>query len=262
MLRRVLITVVVTVAILFAAGYWGFPIALSFYTARKVPRVARIVPVDLKDASVSLATGKKLSYVGYEFEVPWNDLDETHTKLYPAGKPAKTVILAFRSGLRIKVSAIPAHEWNSDPDPEIRAVPRVVGANFGYEAVRSDYSMKKAIYEFTPDRMHYWALEPRMHYREQILLVIKSIMLPESADSGILNIQNQSYRGFQFGDPQIRQARLVFELYSDEDSVEMIFFQKDYKSSTGVTQPEINRIIQTVHKTTPNAAAAPAIAQK
>jgi hypothetical protein len=42
----------------------------------------------------------------------------------------------------------------------------------------------------------------------------------------------------------------------------MIFFQKDYKSSTGVTQPEINRIIQTVHKTTPNAAAAPAIAQK
>jgi len=38
----------------------------------------------LKDTSVSEAPGTKLSYFGYEFEVPWSDLDESQTKLYPA----------------------------------------------------------------------------------------------------------------------------------------------------------------------------------
>ena len=173
-------------------------------------------------------------------------------------------VLNFRSGLRLKVSAIPAHEWASDPDPEIRAVPRVVAANFGYEAVRSDYDVDKSIYEFTPNRMHYWALEPRVHYREQMLLVIKSIVLLAPADTGIFKIQNQGFKGFQQGDPKVRQARLYrlyLHLYSDDGSVELMFFEKD-KNAAGVTQPEINRIIHTLRKTAPDSAAAPSIAHK
>jgi hypothetical protein len=261
MLRRVLITVVVTLAVIFATGYWIAPIALSFYAARKALPAARVVPTDLKDISVSQALRTKLSYVGYDFEVPWNDLDETQTKLYPADKPAKTVVLTFKSGLRLKVSAIRAHEWTSDPSPEIRMVPLTVAANFGYEATKSDYSLVKAIYGFTPQKMHYWSLEPRVHYREQMLVVIKSVMLPAPAETGIFNIQNQEFKGFQQGDPQVRQAKLEFDLYSDEGSVEFIFFEKD-KNSAGVTQPEINRIIQTLRKAAPDAAAAQAIAQR
>ncbi len=263
-LRRVLITVVVTVAVIFVGVSWVVPVALSFYAARKVPPVARVVPTDLKDTSVSQAPGTKLSYFGYQFEVPWSDLDETQTKLYPADKPEKTVVvLTFRSGLRLRVSAIPAHEWAKSPYPEVRVVPRVVAANFGYEAVRSDYSMAKSIYEFTPDRMHYWALEPGVHYREQGLLIIKSIMLLAPADTGIFNIQNQEFKGFQQGDPQARQTKLelLLSLYSDDGSVQFMFYEKD-KNSVGVTQPEINRIIQTLRKTAPDSAAAPRIAQR
>ena len=215
----------------------------------------------MKDTSVSQVPGTKLSYFGYEFEVPWSDL-ESKTKLYPADKSVKTaVLLTFRSGLRLRVSAIPAHEWAKSTEPEIRAVPGVVAANFGYGAVRSDYSVAKSIYEFSPDQMHYWAWEPGVHYREQALLIIKSIMLLAPADTGIFNIQNPEFTGFQQGDPQVRQAKLEFDLYSDDGSVEFMFFEKD-KNAAGVTQPEINRIIQTLRKTTPDAATAPAIAQR
>jgi len=216
----------------------------------------------LKDTSVSQAPETKLSYFGYEFEIPWNDLDESQTQLYPKDKPEKyAVVLTFRSGLRLRIHAIPAHEWTSSSDPDIRWVPLVVASNFGYEAVRSDYSLVKAIYEFSPERMHYWALEPRVHYREQAILVAKSIMLLAPADTGIFNIRNQDFKGFQQGDPKVRQAKLALNLYSDEGSVEFMFFEKD-KNSVGVTQPEINRIIQSLRKITPDAATAPRIAQR
>ena len=238
-MRRILITVVVTVAVIFMGVGWVAPVALSFYAARKVPPVARVVPTDLKDTSVSQAPGTKLSSFGYQFEVPWSDLDETQTKLYPADKPVKTAVpLTFRSGLRLRANTIPAHEWAKESYPEVRAVPRVVAANFGYEAVRSDYSIAKSIYEFVPNR----------------------IMLLAPADTGIFNIQNQEFKGFQQGDTQVRQAKLEFDLYSDDGSVEFMFFEKG-KNAVGVTQPEMNRIIQTLRKTAPDTATAPRCAK-
>ncbi len=263
LLRRILITVVVTLAVVFAGGYWIAPVALSFYAARKALPVARIVPTELKDKSVSDAPGAKLSYFGYEFEIPWDDLDATQTKLYPENKPEKIrVDLHFRSGLRLWVTALPAHEWINDPDGAIRGAVIAVASAFGKEAVRSDYSFVKSVYEFTPEKMHYWAVSPGIHYSEQGVLIIKSIMPLESADTGIFNLQTQSYQGFQQGNPQVRQNRLAIHLYSDDGSVEMMFFQKDYKSSVGVSQPEINRIVQSLRKAPQNESTTPRIAQK
>ena len=74
LLRRVVLTVVITLTVIFVSVEWISPVALSYYAARNVLPAAR-VPTDLKDKSVSDAPGEKLSYVGYEFEVPWNDLD-------------------------------------------------------------------------------------------------------------------------------------------------------------------------------------------
>jgi hypothetical protein len=83
LLRRIVTTIVVTLAVIFACAYWIAPIALSFYAARTALPVARIVPTELKDHSVSQSPGTKLTYLGYEFEVPWNDLDETKTGCIP-----------------------------------------------------------------------------------------------------------------------------------------------------------------------------------
>ncbi len=261
--RRILITVVVTLAVIFVGVYWVGPVALSFYAARKVPPVARIVPTELKDKSVSQAPGTKLAYFGYEFEVPWNDLDETQTKLYPKDKPGKTMVdLHFRSGQRMVFKAIPAHIWLNDSDRGTQGVVITVAALFGQEAIRSDYSFEKAVYEFTPSKMHYWALSPRVHYSEQGVLVAKSIMPVKAAETGIFNVQNNTYKGFQQGNPQVRPDKILIDLYSDDGGVEMIFSVKDYKNDFGVTQAEINRIVQTLRKPPPNEAETLGTAQK
>jgi hypothetical protein len=70
LLRRILVIVAITVAVVFVGVEWIAPVALSYYGARKAPAVTRVVPTDLKDQSVSLAPSSRLSYFGYEFEVP------------------------------------------------------------------------------------------------------------------------------------------------------------------------------------------------
>jgi hypothetical protein len=263
LLRRILITVVVTLAVTFGGVYWIAPVALSYYAAKKAPPVARIVPTDLKDKSVSEAPGTKLSYFGYEFEVPWSDLDETQTKLYPKDKPEKFIVdLHFHSGLRLVVSAAPPRVWaNGTTDAEKGAVLAVASA-FGQEAIKSDYSFEKAVDEFTPKKMHYWSLSPRVHYSEQWVLISKSIMLSRSAETGIFNVQNQGYKGFQKGNPQVRQDGIIVDLYSDEGGVEMKFLQKDSKNPAGVTQPEINRIVRSLREAPQNESTTPRIAQR
>jgi hypothetical protein len=104
--------------------------------------------------------------------------------------------------------------------------------------------------------MHYWALSPRVHYREFFLLTMKTAALLPSAGTGIFNLQNQSYKGFQEGNPQVRQDGIEIHLFSDEGSIEMIFSQKNYRNPAGVTQPEINRIVQSLRKAPHNGATA------
>jgi hypothetical protein len=259
LLRRILLTVVITFTVIFVGVQWIGPVALSFYAARKAPPVARIVPTDLKDKSVSDALGKKLSYFGYEFEVPWSDLDESQTELYPKNKPEKwRADLHFRSGLRLIVSAIPPRSWAAELATDFKVPPQAIESSF---EAKSDYSFLKNLYEFAPSKMHYWALSPRVHYHEQILLMIKSVSLLKPADTGIFNVQNRSFNGFQQGNPQARQDEIAVHLLSDDGSVEMIFLQKDYQNPAGVTQPEINRIIQSL-RTAQGGAPAAQIANK
>jgi hypothetical protein len=261
LLRRILIAVVVTLAVFFAGVYWIAPVALSFYAARKAPPVARIVPTELKDKTVSEAPGTKLSYFGYEFEVPWSDLDETQTKLHPQNKPEKTmVVLCFRSGLRLLISAAPPREWAKQL-AEMAGNPQGIESIFGRETMRSDYSFVKTLYEFSPDKMHHWAFLQRGQIREEFLLSIKSIALSRSADTGIFNVQNQSYKGFQKGNPQSRQSEIEVELFSDEGGVDIILSQKDYQSPAGITQPEINRIVQSLRKAPQSKSTIPRVVQ-
>jgi hypothetical protein len=248
--RRILITAVVTLAFIFVGLNWIAPVAFSFYAARNAPPVARVVPTDLKDQSVSQAPGKKLSYFGYEFEVPWSDLDESQTKLYPNDKPEKTrVDLRFRSGLRLLATALPPRGWANELAIDMKTSPQRIEATFG----QSDYRLEKTLYEFTPDKMNHWTLSQRVHMREEFLLIIKSIAVLDSANTGIFNIQNQESRGFQQGNPQVRQDGIEVRLCSDEGSIEFLFLQKGYQNSTGVTQAEINRIVQSLRRTAQDA---------
>jgi hypothetical protein len=219
--------------------------------SRKVPNRAKAVPGELKDISISQATGDELSYFGYEFQVPWNDINLEETKLYPKLNPNR-VVLTFRSGLQVSVTSLPPKEMVNGIASALQLSPqlfeRFVSAEFGPEATRSDYAFVKKLYEFTPQKMNRWAIRPSVHYRECMLLTLKSTALLWSADSGIFNIHNQNYSGFQPGNPQARPNGVVATLYSENDAIEFIFNQKDYQNPAGVSQAEINRVIQSLHK--------------
>ena len=248
LLRRILITVIVTLAIVFVSVEWIAPVALSYYGAMKAPAVARIVPADLQDQTVSRAPGLLLLYFGHEFEVPWNDLDQTQTKLYPSGKPNR-VVLSFRSGLRMIVTAVPAREWVNGLPAQLKVSPQGLESTFGHEAMQSDYNFMKSLYEFTPDEMHHWTTSSSVFARESLLLILKSIGPLKCARNGIFRVQNQSFKGFQQGNTDTGKEGVAINLYSDEGSVELIFGEQNYKNSVGITQPELNRIIQTLRKT-------------
>jgi hypothetical protein len=251
--RRILTTVIVTLAVIFVAIYWIAPVALSLYSSKKALAITRVVPTDLKDLSVSQAAGAKLSYLGYEFDVPWSDLDESKTVLYPKDKPGKSMArLYFRSGLQLIVSIGSPHSMAALlTKTDIKMSPQAFVAVFGQRAANSDYEFMKRVLEFSPDNMHHWSLSPAVASREEVLLLTKSIVPSKPAETGIFNVRNASYQGFQQGNPEIRQDTLLLNLYSTNGGFEVLFVQKNYRNSQGVTQPEINRIVQSMRRAAP-----------
>jgi hypothetical protein len=151
--------------------------------------------------------------------------------------------------LRLVVTAVPPQEWTRGLAQELKVSPEVVESAFGRETMKSDYSFVKDLYEFTPARMNHWSAWHRGVSRDELLLILKSIAPLKSAESGIFTLQNQSYQGFQEGNPLVRQDGIALHLFSEDGSIELILFQKDYQNPTGVTQSEINRIVHSLRKT-------------
>lgn len=257
LVRRILVTVICTLAVIVLVVRFIAPVALSFLVARQAPAVARIVPTELPDRSVSEAPATRLTYLGYEFEVPWDDLDESKTQFYPKDDAGKTrAVLVFRSGLHLMVSAIPPREmadaFTNGTLGFGKIPPQGVDLLFGSGAAASDYTLVNNIYEFTPNRMHPWSLSTALHAREMILLTVKSIMPSPAAGTGIFRVQSGNYKGFQQGNPLNHPNRVVLTLYSDDDAVEFVLYDQDYRNPAKVTQPEINRIVESLHRAAPS----------
>ena len=72
---------------------------------------------------------------------------------------------------------------------------------------------------------------------------VKRVVPTELKDNSVSGAPGQklSYFGYEF-------MGIAVHLFSDDGSIEMIFFQKDYQNRGGVTQPEINRIVQSLHE--------------
>jgi hypothetical protein len=144
------------------------------------------------------------------------------------------------------ITALPPRELINGISGELRTSPQTMEAAFGHEAMTSDYNFVKTLYEFTPDTMHHWSISSRVFSREAMLLILKSLGPAKCAETGIFKVQNQSLEGFQQGNAENREYGVVVDLYSDDGSVELIFSEKNYNASAGVTQPEINRIIHSL----------------
>jgi hypothetical protein len=149
--KRILISVCVALAVTIAyiclfGAQTGFAL-IAWNAGRKVPDV-RNVPQDLTDSDVNQSTGQRLSYYGYEFEIPWSDIDESKTKAGVSG-----CLLSFASGIRIL--------FTSELDRSfVKNVASKSGGedalrrSFGDQAVSSDYKFFQTMLSITPSSVN------------------------------------------------------------------------------------------------------------
>lgn len=210
------------------------------YKIGKVPGVWK-TPVPLTDQSVSNIAHKKVSYFGYELELPWDDVDEQKEKI------VNTIhVTYFHSGNGFWFSTFPPKNFLDELQKSAKLDPGMVRQVFGDEVVQSDYAFFKQMLALTPQSVRPFMPRNRA-VADSILLLIKAIAPPDH-DSGIFYIQASGSQGFQFNDPRSRPKKVVDNLYSNDGGVELIFFLKTDASAPGISQAEINRVVQSVQK--------------
>jgi hypothetical protein len=243
--KRVLISfgivVVACVTYLWLFGTQTFFALKAHNVARKLPFVNR-TPVELTDSSISQAPGMKVSYFGYEFEIPWADIDEEKTKIVGGNK----AIIAFRSGNVLSVWSGPPHEFMNALLDEGKIDRETFREIYGDQALESDYNFKRLILDTTPDKITLFSTS-RMAASQGVLLIVKAICIPGDPNSGIFAVQGKEFKGFQYGRPQSPPKQLSVELFPENGHLDILFGQKK-NGPTIISQADINRVVQTIHK--------------
>jgi hypothetical protein len=241
--KRTLLVVGIAVALLGVYGwFFGLQTALALavrYESRNVPDIAK-TPIPPTDLSISTAPHNKVTYFGYEFELPWDDVDESKDKT-----TGQIHVAAFRSGNAFWFSAFPPKDFVNEVMKSFKLSPQAFRQIYG-DAALSDYGFNKIMLQMTPSEITPFVSE-RQATTGQMLLVIKGISIPK-ADSGIFSIQTPEFQGFQFESPQSRPFKIEDYLYSNEGGIDVMFLQKAGGNAPNISQAEINRVIQGIHK--------------
>jgi hypothetical protein len=244
MRKRILIGLGISVVVIgIYLWFFGFQTAVALmvrYQYRNLPDVAK-TPVALSDLSISSVAHKKVSYGGYEFELPWDDIDE---QKYKTGTHVH--ISYFHSGNIFWFSSSSPKELVTGLMGSTKLDPQAVRQIYGDEALQSDYNFKSKVFLITPSEITPFTSRKKAAVGCS-LLVLKAITMPK-ADTGIFSIRTFDFQGFQFGSPQSRPFAITEELYSKDGGINLLIFQNVVGSTPSISQPEINRIIQSIHK--------------
>lgn len=216
----------------------GFLIT-SRWEARKAPWL-KVTPKPLVNYSASDSAGTALSYLGYEFEVPWNAPYKTKA----IGKGG-LVQLQFESGQNATF-VVPANQnalfTEIVQDKSLRM--ENLQAILGDLVNRPAYDQYETLLSTTPSSIH--AFGPRTEaVRGMTLLTIKAIAVAPGLETGVFSFELPEKRGFQVGDPQ-KSKRVDLEVFGmGGHHVEIILATT--KDAVRLTQPGLNRILQTLH---------------
>jgi hypothetical protein len=243
--KRVLISfgivIVACATYLWLFGTQTFFVLEAHSAARKLPFV-KLTPIELTDLSVSQAPGMKLSYFGYEFEVPWTDIDREKTKVVGGNK----AIICFRTGNVFMLWSAPPHEFMNGLLEQGKIDRDTFRKVYGDEALQSDYNFMRLILETTPEKITLLS-SANTDVSREVLLTVKAICVPGDPNSGIFDIRGREFKGFQYGRPQNPPKHLNVELFPEGGHLDL-FFEQKVNGPTLISQADINRVVQTIHK--------------
>ncbi len=248
---RPFLIIVGGIVMVLVTGYlWGFQTLVWWQYkhnyAKGLP-ILNLTPQSLRNAAASSAEGMKLSHAGFEFEVPWADIDKEKTKV-----AANLAVFTFRSGrVLMFYGPSPKHEdllsefEKQMGDKEKQNLRKL----FGPEATRTNYAFHEAMLEETPAELRPW-MSYREAVRSSMLLMAKAIS-SVGGETGLFRAGAHGWKGFQFDDPAKQPKKVTLELYDSQDRhVEIIFMGKK-NSGFDITQADINRALVTLTPVNP-----------
>ncbi|HKQ87186.1 MAG TPA: hypothetical protein VJS43_10505 [Candidatus Acidoferrales bacterium] len=210
------------------------------YEVRGLPDVSE-VPAPLHDLAVSNQVHAKVSCSGYAYKLPWDDVD--------AGKGRKAgaiCVTAFRSGNAFWFSSFPPAEFVTHLQNDLKMNPEQFRRHVGERASESDYSFMEQMLNARTSEVSLMQ-SPNTADFFMWLLLLKAVAMPP-ADSGVHAIRIHDFHGFQFENRRKPRFQIEDNLYSNSGGVSVILFLKDRQSAARITQPQINRILDSIHQ--------------
>lgn len=232
------------IAFITGALAWFFALPLEArYWGRRMPGLRR-TPIAVQDSAFTESTGRNIVFCGSAFDLPWSDADDAKTKT-----GANTTILYFDSGLEVVLKCLPPREFVEGVLSSFKVSPAVFRQAYGESAVQSDYALWRLILETTPEEMTL-GTPHRLQGAIMAMLVLKAMATPP-ADSGIFAVRSDGFDGFQYQDPHARPKSILMDLFAEDRGLEFIFLSSNKDALPSISQPDINRIVRTIHKVGP-----------
>jgi hypothetical protein len=231
------------VCLLLAVSSWGLQTAewWQYKGFSKNAPILKLTPQQLPSVPINPAQGMTLSHAGFAFEVPWADLDGQNSKVvkniakfsFKSGR----VIEFFGPGPNQEDLLSTAEKSLGDKDGSLKKV-------FGEQATKSHYNFQKTVLEQTPDELKPWMNEGKA-FRLSMLLMLKGSS-SVGGGTGLFHAGKQGWKGFQFDDPSKKPNRVTLELYDSKDQHVVIIFLPGKGEGAGITQSDVNRVLQTL----------------
>lgn len=230
-------------SLLLAASSWGLQ-TIEWWQYKGYSKNAPILsltPRNLPSAQVSAAKGMKVSHAGFAFEVPWTDLDDQKSKV------VKNIAkFSFKSGRAIEFFGPSANQEDllSTAEKSLGDKQGGLGRLFGEQATKSRYNFQKTVLEQTPGELKPWMNEGDA-FRLSMLLMLKGSS-SAGGGTGLFRAEKPGWKGFQFDDPRKQPNRVTLELYNSNDQHVEIIFLPGKGEDAGITQADVNRVLQTL----------------
>lgn len=232
----------VSVAVyLYFFGVQGFYTWQAHRVGQRQPYV-RLKPVELSDSSISHSSGTTLAYFGYEFEVPWTDVDQQKTRALSDSK----AIIVFSSGNVVSFWAGPPNGLISTLSSMGGFDSRSLAQVIGIESTQSDYALQRAILRTAPEDFSLFMPKNRA-IQLKTLLMIKVLTASPVAESVVYSLHTREFEGFQYGRPLDSAKAFRAELFAADGHMDILFGQKR-DGSTIISQADVNRVVQSVHR--------------
>lgn len=237
--------------VILALGVYFIPQTITYYKLRPMlfcppdapPRGWSSVPRPLSDTATSIAEGITLSYYGYSFDVPWEEIDKQWNE-------GRTVKVLFKTGQVVIFNNPEYFDWNPINSFSGQVDQDSFKQAFGTGIHQSKYEQFEAVISATPSQ-----LSPFRSHKEfariRTLIEIKGLWFEHStAAPDIFSFETGDYRGFEESGLSHDWQNVVLHLFDRGDRHWFtILIAGDARSGVRLTQDEINRVIRSFRKT-------------